>query len=50
MRKIKKVYKRFLVRLDKNDFNYKDIIRPIWNVISTIHYLRYLFQQILYDN
>lgn len=23
MRKIKKVYKRFLVRLDKNDFNYK---------------------------
>ena len=24
MRKIKKVYKRFLVRLDKNDFNYKE--------------------------
>ena len=24
MRKIKKVYKRFLVRLDKNDINYKE--------------------------
>ena len=24
MRKIKKVYKRFLVRIDKNDFNYKE--------------------------
>ena len=24
MRKINKVYKRFLVRLDKNDFNYKE--------------------------
>ncbi len=24
MRKIKKIYKRFLARLDKNDFNYKE--------------------------
>ena len=24
MRKFKKVYKRFLVRIDKNDFNYKE--------------------------
>lgn len=24
MRKIKKIYKRFLSRLDKNDFNYKE--------------------------
>ncbi len=36
--------------INLNDFNYKDIIRPIRNVISTIHYLRFLFQQILYDN